>query len=558
MAVKELRINNWQQGMANSPIEGFGWFKNVLVDSVPGTAMVQFAPEQLNKTGSSTFTADPSTDICTGSSLGTALVTGVAVQLTTTGTLPAGLATSTNYFLIQISSTTFKLATTKANADAGTAVNITDAGTGTHTVTVIAMGTVRSSCKDRNGLIYMVDSNGRVWYYDNSIIVLMPGNTLTNASGKGLVAFTNSDASATYLLVFRNANIDIVPITNEAARETPVWTNSWQTLNTASSTSNSHHTIVGQDNIIYFCDGRYVGSIRELTIFDPASGATFSYNSQALTLPNGEIASWLEELGVNLLIAGQTYNRIYPWDRLSISFFLPITCAEPGVYRLKNINNTVFILAGLKGNIYATQGSTAQFYRRIPESIIGNGSSNNISEWGGIASRAGDLVFGLASVNNSAASGIWRINKDGVLTMDQIPSTGAKNVTTILDSEADFYYFGYNGGFDGTSTTRYGNLEAVIQSQMYPVGTKTDPATFQELEIQLANKISSGQVRVSYRTATSASFTTLATFTMDNTNTSFISDIGLINIENLQLQIEMNGTGSNASALQLMEVRLLK
>lgn len=558
MAVKELIINNWQQGMANSPHEGFGWFKNTLVDAVPGTAMVQFAPEQLNKTGSSTFTADPATDICTGASLGSALVTGVAVQLTTTGTLPAGLATSTNYFLIQVTSTTFKLATTKANADAGTAVNITDAGTGTHTVTILAMGTVRSSCKDRNGLIYMVDSNGRVWYYDNSIVVLMPGNTLSNASGKGIVAFTNSDASATYLFVFRNGSVDVVPITNEAARETPVWTNAWQSLNTSSSTSNSHHAIVGQDNIIYFCDGRYVGSIRELTTFDPASGATYTYNNQALTLPNGEIASWLEELGINLLIAGQTYNKIYPWDRIAISFFLPLIVAEPGVYRLKNINNIVYILAGLKGNVYQTNGATVQLYKRIPESIIGNGSSNNISEWGGIASRAGDLVFGLASVNNSSASGIWRISKDGILTMDQIPSTGAKNVTTILDSEADFYYFGYNGGFDGTSTTRYGNLEAVIQTPVYRVGIKSDPATFQELEIQLANKISSGQVRVSYRTATSDSFTTLSTFTMDNTNTSFTADIGLINIENLQLQIEMNGTGSNSSALQLMEVRLLK
>lgn len=87
---------------------------------------------------SDTFTADAGTDVCTWTSSAnfpSNIVTGTRVRLTTTTTLPAGLATATDYYVIRVSDTTFKLATSYANAIAGTAINITDAGTGTHTVT---------------------------------------------------------------------------------------------------------------------------------------------------------------------------------------------------------------------------------------------------------------------------------------------------------------------------------------------------------------------------------------------------------------------------------------
>lgn len=63
--------------------------------------------------------------------------TGQVVRLTTTSGLPAGLATGTDYYVIRISDTQIKLATTRANAslDGGTAIDITSQGTGTHTMT---------------------------------------------------------------------------------------------------------------------------------------------------------------------------------------------------------------------------------------------------------------------------------------------------------------------------------------------------------------------------------------------------------------------------------------
>lgn len=99
------------------------------------TATAQATTNTLGRTA--TFTADTSTEIMTytsTTSLPSNLLTGTRVQVSTTTTLPAPLAAATNYYLIRVTDTTFKLATTYANAIAGTAIDITTTGTGTHTV----------------------------------------------------------------------------------------------------------------------------------------------------------------------------------------------------------------------------------------------------------------------------------------------------------------------------------------------------------------------------------------------------------------------------------------
>ena len=83
----------------------------------------------------STFTADAGSDVITHSNIN--LFPYTRVQVSTTTTLPAGLAAATDYYVIKVTDTTAKLATSYANAVAGTAINITDAGTGTHTINTL-------------------------------------------------------------------------------------------------------------------------------------------------------------------------------------------------------------------------------------------------------------------------------------------------------------------------------------------------------------------------------------------------------------------------------------
>ena len=84
-----------------------------------------------------TFSADASTDLLTYTSTAnfpSNLLTGTRVQVSTTTTLPSPLVAATNYYVIRVSDSTCKLATSYANAIAGTAIDITTAGTGTHTI----------------------------------------------------------------------------------------------------------------------------------------------------------------------------------------------------------------------------------------------------------------------------------------------------------------------------------------------------------------------------------------------------------------------------------------
>jgi len=84
-----------------------------------------------------TFTAAAETDILTATAHG--FQTGLVVRLTTTGGLPAGLATATDYFVIFLSANTYALASTRALALAGTRVDFTTNGTGTQTATPTAL-----------------------------------------------------------------------------------------------------------------------------------------------------------------------------------------------------------------------------------------------------------------------------------------------------------------------------------------------------------------------------------------------------------------------------------
>ena len=108
------------------------------------------------------FSADPDSDTLTvsltvnyGSSASTTLTaqpgsvafsigTGDKVTFGTTGTLPAPLVAGTTYYWIMTGVGTARVATSLANANAGIYIDLTDAGSGNHTVTPVAQ--LRYTC----------------------------------------------------------------------------------------------------------------------------------------------------------------------------------------------------------------------------------------------------------------------------------------------------------------------------------------------------------------------------------------------------------------------------
>lgn len=564
-----IKWNNWADGIGDSPHVGNGLLQGVEIDKFTGAARVTkstLSSFYAWTAASRTFTADDTTDLCTASGiLGNNNFVGQAVKFTSSGTLPAGLTANVTYFLIYVSTSTFKVASTIALANAGTAINITDTGTGTHTITPLLPGTINHYDRDpRTGTVFAIDSYGRVWYSTetaasarllrNSALDTVSGTTaLSNASGKGLAVFRVSDGTATYLFAFRNASIDVVNVLGTTQLETPNWSNAWQTMNTGAGSSNSHHAKLGQDNIIYFCDDRYVGSIKENagSVFDPATGGTYTYNNQALDLPLGSLTFWLEELGTNVLISVSNDDKIYPWDRTSDSYGLPLPVGEYGINKMKNVGNIVYILAGTDGNVYWTQGTYVRSFKTLPMYLINNGTtpqSGNVT-WGGISATNGKLLVGVGAT--SGRSGVYMITADGKCTVDNVPSTGAANVTAIF-ATSYFYQMGYAGGADVMDTSRYSSLGTVIlQSPLYRIGNKTEKSTISDIEYQIAVGVT-GSIRIGYRSDLTSAFTPITTWTTATTATSDDVEAGLIDIENVQFQVELSGN------IDLMEIRAYK
>lgn len=64
---------------------------------------------------------------------------GLKVQFTTSTTLPTGISAATDYFVVPVTSSTYRVATSLANALAGTVVAYTNTGTGDQTATPVAI-----------------------------------------------------------------------------------------------------------------------------------------------------------------------------------------------------------------------------------------------------------------------------------------------------------------------------------------------------------------------------------------------------------------------------------
>lgn len=154
-----------------------------------------------------TFTA-ATTDIITANSHG--LRNGDKVVLTTTTTLPAGLALATVYWIIEATTNTFKLSansvpyfTTGVAGEIFTAVDITDTGTGNHTFTMHNVGN-SILVEDYRHAVIALDTDGGG---DAVMKIQFQGST-----GKSLASTDAPDFSASQSPTNRWGYVEIVDL----------------------------------------------------------------------------------------------------------------------------------------------------------------------------------------------------------------------------------------------------------------------------------------------------------------------------------------------------------
>lgn len=570
---KDLIINNPQLGLADSPHLGYAEMRNLDVSSVPGIAKLNLQMQKITSSPyTSTFTADASTDTIT-------LTTGTlqfgghganyrAVTVSNSGgALPGGLSAGTTYFVIDVSQSTIKLATSAANAVAGTAIDITSAGTGTQTITSVDPTQIKQyALVPGTDYVYLQDTSGRVWFKNGSSApVLVSGNTLTNPNANGLGVWKN------YVFAFRDYKVDVCAVGSYS----PSWSNDWQTL-IAASTTQAHPVFVGQDDILYFADKNqttnaiYVGSISEASgqTFAPGTAASYTFNNQALRLPNDQDITCFAELGKNLLV-GTIDRYIYPWDRTSATFNLPIVAAERNITAMVVLNNVLYYACGNRGSLYAYNGYASQLVTRIPPYL-----SNYSATISSLSIHKGRIFM---TVKTKGNSGVWSFNPStGALVFEyqnsaqSTETTNALNVPLVFSDKDDVLHFSW---YDQDAST-YGldspnppSASAVcptgyigyFYSALIDVGNAKLKRTFTECELMLTKPLASGQgVQVSYRTNLTNSWTTLATFdyTTYGAEDSFNKVVNATNCDSIQIKCALTAPGTTSATPEVKSVTL--
>jgi len=122
---------------------------NVLTPTVSGNvgmdSLVFFGTVDVNTSITTAVSASASQVTSSGGSIlftnssANGYAFGLIVQFTTSTTLPTGISAATDYYVVPVSATTYKVATSYANALVGTYVAYTDTGTGNQTATPTAL-----------------------------------------------------------------------------------------------------------------------------------------------------------------------------------------------------------------------------------------------------------------------------------------------------------------------------------------------------------------------------------------------------------------------------------
>jgi hypothetical protein len=565
----DIVISGFENGISNNPYQGIADMRAVNIISVPGEASVNFksSSNTYASVSATVVSADAGTNYITYTGATSPLVAGMAIVFTG-ASLPGGLTAATPYWVGSVGGGgggTFKAYT---NYKLTTAVTIS--GTGTGTFATIDMGLPKYFTRETyNNSTYLIDANGRAWLADTKFTYL--GNTnLTNASGNGIAIYK------TYLFVFRNARVDYVNLVG-----TPTWVYQWNPatgatdntdiLNNLTGVNSSHQALVGQDDVLYYCDATFIGSLREKSgqTFDPTNTATYVFTKKALALPATDNVNCIEELGTNLLVGGSK-NYIYPWDRIATSFRYPILLAEDYITNILTVNTNAYVFAGARGRIYKTNGSQAEMYIKVPDHLAAK--PDPIMTWGGAGYNRNQLYFGLSATDNagnalSVYGGLWAVDltTDALRCVTQMShGTWGGYVSAIhsgiLTGAGISLFSGWKSatstyGVDSTGSDPFDTYIAYVDSDMIPVGTFLSKKTFEWVEYKLATPLTTGDgVYLYYRTNMTEAFTAIG----ESTTAGLLSEAFNVNFENVQwIQIRAMLKGaSGGSYTRLTEMRI--
>jgi hypothetical protein len=588
----DVIISGWEEGIQDDPYKGIYDMRNIDVVSIPGEASVALSTQSTYTpiaVTTKTITVNAGTDVFTWDGSSTLTVNTAVTFANVGGALPAGLTANLAYYIKQVlSPTTF---TVSVNAG-GALKDVTGAGSGTNSFSVINMGRPITLIKgipssSHSSRYFLLDNINRVWVYDSILL----GNTNTWVYLNNKPTDDNSGYTGTGLVVWKNylfkidsGGVSYLQISNLATMTTKAnWHINWKT----GTVDVYKMAIVSiNDGNMYFCNNTNVGVLKEAIVlgviqtFDPTSATTYVYTPDIITLPDGDYAICLAELGTNLMIGGVN-NYIYPWDRVSLQYTTPIFLSENYITRMVTINTTMYIFAGYSGRIFVTNGANATPFYKIPEYL--SKTTNPYIIWTDATFNRNQLYFGFSCTTNSGTTingygGLWAIEVDSVSPtsprLQNIMSYGTYSgyVSALCQNRSyavntpvsDGYglwigwWSGTAGGIDIGISTPYTGGQSYIDCDPLPLGDFLKPRTLEHIQYKLGTPLVAGESVAFYYRKNIAEAYTLLPITQGN-GVGDISGVAYSNFENtqwLQIRVVLTSTATNPSFVRLREVRL--
>ena len=570
-------LENISKGISPSYLGNFTKIVNLDLDSLPGGVVLQktlspSCPRGTDDYDTFTFTGAVDDKLTIAGSpdwLGSGYSIGGRVRLTTTGTLPAGLSTGTDYWMFGESGATVKLASSIANFNAGTAVNITDTGTGTHSIRlqpVTIMQKMLYTGISGNGAFLGIEDSDSLFMnssYNTRAWTKITGNATTQVRGLGY--WKN------YAFIYGQTTgaIDVYgPVTTLASS---AWTNAFKTIATSTTTMNP--MLIASNDILYIGAANTIASIEQVSgkTFAPADASTYTFSTSALDLPSGENVVSMAQLGSYLYIATQNKgkSKIYPWDTVSSSFEEPIRFDGNLIDAIFSANNRLYIFCGDSAQIYVSNGSTVSLAAQIPATAGDNQIAITDQRFtfypDAIFAKNNKLYFGLSSGTSTIGGlGIYTMNMDtGRVTLEyttgSLYETNVKVYALCPWTSSNYSYF-FASCYDGSKTTNYTYPvqytiasfvnTGYLQTGLMTVGTKYQPRSFRFFEIQLGTELASGgSITLAYRTNLTDSFTTIGTMTYasDGAIASKIIENSSVEADQIQFKVTVASTVSTFS-----------
>jgi hypothetical protein len=417
--------------------------------------------------------------------------------------------------------------------------------------------------------LYSLDQSGNVYKSTDAGVTwsLITGNTLTGGNGQGLAIWKN------YLFVCRGTKIDVMALAAET------WTNDWVT--TLDSDSAFHPMILTPDDKLTIGAGRYIATITETSgsTFAPGTSSTYTFTARAMTLPANYRIKCLAMLGLDLRIGTWMGSNLYDlkvadvfcWDRSSTSFTGSKTLhiADNGVSQMIERSGLLYIIAGVKGTVYVSNGSQVKQLKELKSIDLLTTPGANVSpNPGAIIFHDGKILLGIAGGSGGTPLGVYALNDSNAVTLENVISSGEVTglaIGALFSVSPTTYLIGWQGasaqgidlvGYSGYRATSYA---AYVDTSLVRVGTPGRKRSFSEVEFQLAKPLTAGTgVRIAYRKNLTDSFTTIGTFDYSTYGAlaSGRLDASIADAENIQLRASLTCNASGTVSPLLMEVRL--